>query len=434
MPLALSLPGRGPLLQRCCLLARRFSRNSLGVPRVARYSFDWDVKAGVFAGLYMGMTFPFFTKIARDELGASGSAIALMAAAPFIGNLFSPLWARQMEGKDKLPFCVGSWALGRLLLILMPLAATGNIFVAFIVGLQLIATVSTPAYTSLMRDIYPDHTRGRMMGYVRVVVQAMAFLATLVTGRLLDAHISFRYLFPIAGLFGILAGWAFYKVRLLPHVARQEPLPPSSGGALTFIRETLAILKHNLPYRYFALSVFIYGFANLMVQPLYQLYQVDVLHITSTQIANLANLASLVAIGGSFFWGRFMDRYGPPTTVMVSISLIAVIPMVYLFAKSVPFLFFAAALAGFGFSGVELSYLSSILLYAEPGRTAQYQSLHSLLLGVRGVLASLVSVPLAHRFGYTNIFAVALLIMLIGSGLQYLAIRAAKERSATRNV
>jgi MFS transporter, DHA1 family, inner membrane transport protein len=318
--------------------------------------------------------------------------------------------------------------LGRLLLLLMPLAATGNAFVAFIVGLQLIATVSTPAYTSLMRDIYPDNARGRLMGYVRVIAQSMAFLATLITGRLLDAHVSFRYLFPVAGVFGLLAAWAFFKVRPLPHIARQEPPPPSSGGAVAFIRETLAILKHNLPYRYFALSVFIYGFANLMVQPLYQLYQVDVLQITGTQIANLANLASLLAIAGSFFWGRFMDRYGPPMTVMASIGLIAVIPIVYLFADSVTFLFFAAALSGFGFAGVELSYLSSILLYAEPGRTAQYQSLHSLLLGVRGVLASLVGVPLATHFGYKNIFLVALLVMLVGSGLQYLAIRAASEK------
>jgi MFS family permease len=375
----------------------------------------------------MGTTFPFFVKIARDELQASGFAIAVMAAAPFIGNLFSPVWARQMDGKDKLPFCVGAWVIARLLLFLMPFALTGNLFVLLVVGLQLIGTVSGPAYTSLMRDIYPDRARGSLMGYVRVVAQACMFIATLIVGRLLDAGVSYRWLFPIAGIFGLLAAWSFYKVRLLPE-AKDQPIPPKTS-LMQFLRETLAILKHNAAYRYFALSVFIYGFANLMVQPLYQLYQVDQLKITSTQIADLANITALLSIAGAFFWGRFMDRYTPPVTVMVSISLIALIPIVYLMANSVWVLYFAAALAGFGFAGIELSYLSSILLYAEPGRTAQYQSLHSLLLGVRGVLASLLGVPLMQEFGYVPVFMGALIVMIFGSGIQWLAVRENRARA-----
>jgi MFS family permease len=351
----------------------------------------------------------------------------MMMAAPFIGNLFSPLWARQMEGREKLPFCLGSWSIARSLLFLMPFAATGQAFVALIGGLQIIGTVSAPAYTSLMRDIYPDHARGRLMGYVRVVVQSMMFLATLIAGRLYDHGISFRILFPLAAVFGIGAAVFFRHVRPLPHVgASPGEAPETVRGHGAFVRQTVGILKHNRAYRYFALSVFVYGFANLMVQPLYGLFQVDVLRITSTQIANLANFASLWSIAGAFFWGRFMDRKGAPFTVMCSICLIALIPVVYLFARSVPMLFFAAALSGSGFAGIELSYLASILLYAERDRTAQYQSLHSLLLGVRGVLAPLLGVPLAKAFGYPPVFAGALAVMLVGAALQGMAIRATR--------
>jgi MFS family permease len=415
------------------LQLRSTIRERLGVPRVTRYSLAWDMVAGLSAGAFMGMTMPFLTKIARGELHTSQSAISLLVAAPFIGNLFSPLWARQMEGKEKLPFCLYSWGFARALLLLMPFAFTGNIFILLITLLQIIGTVATPAYTSIMRDIYPDAARGRLMGYVRVCVQSAMFLATLITGRLLDSGISFRYLFPLAGIFGIGAALGFSHVRSLP--AKNDPvgtlprsLPPTSDARATgFLYETVRILKHNRAYRYFALSVFVYGFANLLVQPLYGLYQVDVLHISSTQIANLTNAGSLCAIAGSFFWGRFMDRKGPPTTVMYGIVFIALIPVIYLLTTRVEALFLAAFLSGMGGAAIELSYLSSILLYAERERTAQYQSLHSLLLGVRGVIAPLVGIPLIHAFGYHTVFFFAFLVMLVGAALQGFAVRVDKR-------
>ena len=52
--------------------------------------------------------------------------------------------------------------------------------------------------------------------------------------------------------------------------------------------------------------------------------------------------------------------------------------------------------------------------------------LHSLLLGVRGVLAPLLGVPLAHTFGYPPVFAFALVGMMVGAALQSMAIRAAR--------
>jgi MFS family permease len=387
--------------------------------------------AGLCAGAFTGMVFPFLTKIARGDLHASQNAIALMVAAPFIGNLFSPVWARQMEGKDKLPFCLYSWSIARSLLLLMPLAVTGNLFVLLITLLQIVGTVASPAYTSLMRDIYPDSARGRLMGYVRVMAQSAMFLATLITGRLMDSGISYRYLFPLAGVFGIGAALAFRHVRALPvpTVADKrhgnpitQPVP--ADGRNTFLYQTISILKHNHAYRYFALSVFIYGFANLMMQPLYGLYQVDILHISSTQIANLTNIGSLCAIAGAFFWGRFMDKRGAPMTVMCSIVLIAIIPIIYLFTRRVEALFVASVLSGLGFAGIELSYLASILLYAERERTAQYQSLHSLLLGIRGVIAPLLAVPLVKMFGYPVVFWGAFGVMLVGAYLQGLAVRA----------
>ena len=121
-----------------------------------------------------------------------------------------------------------------------------------------------------------------------------------------------------------------------------------------------------------------------------------------------------------------MDKNGPAFTVLCGICLIAAMPIVYFFAPTPEALLFAGALSGFGFSGIDLSYLASILLYAERHKTAQYQSLHALLLGVRGVLAPLLGIPLIHTFGYKPVFVMGFGIMMLGGVLQALAIRDAR--------
>ncbi|MBC8104435.1 MAG: MFS transporter [Cytophagales bacterium] len=411
------------------LRVRRATRSVVSIPRAARQSLRWDFLAGACSGAYMGLAFPFFTRIARGDLHASETAIALLAAAPFLGNLCSPLWARQMEGRSKMPFVQGAWITARSLLLLTPLAFAAWPFIAIVGGLQFVGTIAAPAYTSLMRDIYPDRARGRLMGYVRVVAQILTFLATLTAGRLLDHGVSYRFLFPVAGLFGIAAALAFRQVRALAPSA----LPVGEKlSTRQFALDTLTILRDNEPYRWFAFSVFTYGFGNLLVTPLYGLYQVDVLHISNTQIANLANFASLWSIVGFVFWGWLMDRIGAPRTVLFSIVCIASIALVYFSTHAVNGLFFASALSGFGFAGIELSYLAAILAYAETGRAAQYQSLHSLLLGVRGILAPLVGIPLMKALGYQNAFLIGFALMAVGGGMQYLATgKARRAASAT---
>ena len=399
------------------LRARRFSRDTLGVPRNVRTTLRWDILAGAFAGVYIGAVFPFITRTAK-ELHASDAAIGWINAAPFIGNMLAPLWARQMEGRAKMPFCVWSWTIGRLLLLLMPFAIAPWPFALLILTVQFAGTISSPAYTTLMKDIYPDDARGRLMGYVRAAMQLAMFFSTLLAGRLLDHLLTYRQVFPVAGLFGVGAAICFSKVKVLRTTGPSVAEAPSVS-----LRDALSPLRENVGFRWFALSVMFYGLGNLMAQPLYQLFQVERLHVSNTDVANLANTSSLSAVVGAFFWGRVLDRFGAARTVFVSIGLISAIAVVYLFATTLPPLFIGAALSGFGLAGVELSYMGSILSFAEPGKAARYQSLHQLLLGLRGIVAPLLAFPMLRHFGWHPTFVFTLILMVVGTGLQLLAVR-----------
>jgi len=153
------------------------------------------------------------------------------------------------------------------------------------------------------------------------------------------------------------------------------------------------------------------------------LYQVDVVKVTNTDLATLSNVASMASIVGAFVWGRLVDHYGAAKSVLWSIYCIVGVGVCYLFGASMPLLIIASALSGFGFAGVELAYMASILRYAERGKAAQYQALHSLLLGIRGVTAPALGLYLVQYTGYKAIFIGTLILMIAGTFFQRHAVR-----------
>ncbi|MGQ9524733.1 MAG: MFS transporter [Armatimonadota bacterium] len=383
------------------------------VPWRARRSYVYDSIAAVLVGLYSGAIFPFLGRIARGDLHASAFEISLMSAAPFIGNLFSPVWARQMEGRAKVPFVVWSGLGSRALFLLMPLAVNPALFVSIAFGSMIIGTIAAPAYASVMKDIYPDDCRGRVMGYIRIGAQAASLSAALCVGRLLDV-VSYRIVFPIGAAAGIAGAIAFSRIR-------------ASDGEASDVRfgvfDTLRIFRDDPNYRWFALSVFTTGFANLLASPVYTIFQVDELHISNTQVANLSNLTSLVSIAFYFFWGRYLDRHGPLRTVLLNVIFGAMVPIIYIRANSVYDLIPAAVCQGISWAGIELSYINSILFFADQRRVAQYQALHSALLGVRGTIAPFTGAFLLNQIGIKPTFAVAFCISVAGVLMQTLGVR-----------
>jgi predicted MFS family arabinose efflux permease len=196
------------------------------------------------------------------------------------------------------------------------------------------------------------------------------------------------------------------------------------------VRETLSILREDEPFRWFAFSLFTYGFGNLMVQPLYALYQVDVLHISSTQIANLANFASLWSIIGSFWWGRFMDRPRRPAHGAFSIICVTIVPLVYLSVSSWYGLLFAAMLMGFALAGGGTVVYGEHPDLREPGAHGAVPVAQLAPARRRGVLAPLVGLPLMKAFGYHKVFWIALVIMILGCFMQHLATRSTRSNNA----
>lgn len=432
MPKILSRKSRRRLRARARALPRAlpkalprtysYVRRKLGrfVPDEVWYNWRWDVLAGICAGIYQGCIWSFALQLARGPLKASGWQMGLASASPAIGYLFAIIWARQMEGRSKLPFVTFTWLISRGLFLLTPLLVIGQFklpaFLFLICAPPILFSVSTPAYTAIMKDIYPDEHRGRLMSLVRVGATSAMLVTTPIMGWLQEHRgLDFRWMFAFGGCFGVLTAYAFSRLKLPPVLHSSQPPPVGK-----FLRETFRIVFYNKGYRWFTASVFITGFGNLVANTLYPIYQVDHFHITPTQIGFMTNALTVAALFSLFFWGWFVDKYGSLTAVLLAVVFNCITPLCYAFAPSITWVYLAAAFTGFSQSGIDLGYLNTTLMFAESGKAAQYQAVHSTFFGLRGTIAPLLAIPLLHGMGehFPRAFVVCMSIMMVGLGFQ----------------
>ena len=445
------LPSPTGLTRQARVKAKQVVRRQ--VPSRARSAFRIDVTAMFLAGLYTGAVFPFINVIARDNLHASPQILAFMSAAPFFGNLMALFWARAMEGKRKVPFV--KWShLGARFTILLSLFALEAWPFAIIVSLaQIIGTVATPAYAAIIKDVYPDSQRGRILSYTRAAILVAQILATLFAGWLMGhlGNHGYQVVFPIAALIGMAAALVFARIEPDGEEAARgpearEPEAPQ-GSAWTkvadtarFIWSTLGILREDGAYRWFALSVFTYGFGNLLTVPIIPLIQVDELNITKTQLAVMFNLMQVVAILSYFYWGRFVDRHGPQRAVVLNVLINTLVPAVYIATGLVSggsawMLVPAYLISGVVMAGIDLSYFNAILTFSGPDNVSRYQALQSFLLGIRGSVAPFIGSGLgtlleANGQDLRWVFVLGLVFMLLGAWMQFVAMRRQEAHQA----
>lgn len=382
----------------------RFDGVTFGLTPQVKRNYYWDLAAAIACGVFLGAINPFILVQAR-RIGCSPHEIALLAAAPFIGMIFSGFWTG-LTDLSRPVRSVSLWdGLARLVLLLLVLLPNKSSFIVIFLFYYLLTTISPPAYATAMRAAYPDGTRGRLMGAVRVGSSLAALLAAWAGGVLLTPWGPYRF-FAFSAIFGLLSSIFFRQVR--------EVVPVETVQKRMKWRETLNVFRGDHAFRQYIIAFFVFGFSNIMAVPVYVLYQVDKLQITNEFVSLMAFIASLMSLAFYYIGGRFMDRKGPVKITMVLYAFNMIIPLVYLLSRSVWPLIIVAAVTGVMNAGLDLSALANTMHYAGKKSVAPYFAIHITLLGVRGTLAPLLGPFLVGHLSYPGFFLVVFIINGIG--------------------
>jgi len=369
------------------------------VPSWIRVTYYYDSTGGFLYGIFYGLTIAFFPIIAR-KIGATSGQMAFLTAIPFVGALFTFYWAHISGKRKKMPWVIGVKILARCSLFLTFFAFKPEIFLVIILLYWIFEYAGTPAYTRIMKDIYPDEDRAKLMGYVRVELALAAIIATYAGGFLLD-QISYRYVFPLGATVGIFSLHFFGKIRVK---SDENSKFSNERFSLLKIRDIFQKDKSFLRYIY---TFFIFGFGNLIAMPLYPIFLVDTLRISNADAGKLGALFSAFWLISYLLWGRYIDKKGPLAALHRIFILTSFVPLLYFLSSDIYLVAIATVFSGATSGGVELARLNYITRAAREEEIGSYWGIDYSLMGIRGITAPFVGIVLMYLIGIKYAFLVA---------------------------
>jgi MFS family permease len=365
-----------------------------------------DFLAAVLFGIFGGLTIPFIPVMAR-RLGAAPLEISLVVAAQAITMLLSLFWVNITQRADPVRLVVWMTALGRALFLLMPLVQTPRVFVAVVFVHYALLSVAALGYSQVMRVVYPDDARGRIMGLVRIGMAGAWIVASLVGGQMMQT-LPFQTVFAVAAVFGLAGAVVFIRMRV--------DSPPERVERVAFFR-AWRTLRDDRQFRLFLGAFFAFGFGAWLTGPAIPIMLVDVLHATNFQVGLLGAVTSGVWLVAYYQWGRLIDQQTATGVLPLTFLIGALTPLIFLLALDPWMVMLSGVTDGFTSAGVDLGWLPALLQYAPQGRVPHYVAIFNTFVGVRGTTAPLLSGLLIPHIGVRPVFGIAAVCILAGAWL-----------------
>lgn len=378
----------------------------MSMSRQARTNFRWDFAAAATFSLFNVVFNQFFTPIAIRS-GASELQVGLLSAAPAIGLLFSPIWAGLAERGRAKYYVAFPNLIGRLIVFIPAMFASPWLFVAIALLFQLLQGIQAPAYATLMTQIYPADTRGRIMGYVRVAMGLLMIPLAFTVGIWIDRSGSF---YPL--LFAAVTGSASMLLFMNVKEERQVRRPAASSKRAT-LRGQFQVLHNNRPLVLFLLATTLSGFGNMLANPLYNLIQVQQLNLSNMEIGIVRMSYFALLLVAYLTMGGVIDRYSPKVVMTLCIACHVTCPLLYGLIGTYPAVIAASGLQGFADAAWDLGCMAFVFRLA-PGREGVVFGLHLMLFGIRGTVGPLLGTGLSSALPLSAILATASFCCLCG--------------------
>jgi MFS family permease len=365
--------------------------------RALRRNLAFDVVVAMGYGLTTTVALSLIPTIAR-QAGLDPIGLAVMAAAPFVGNLLSA-FAGRIGPQNVRGFAVLRIVSALLLLAVAFAPGAGLIVVA--VGLfQLCLSFTTPFQTRLWGAMYPTSVRARALGVLGTARYAAAGIAAVAVGALAD-QFGVPLAVTLAGLVGAGFAAAAFGLR------SGQPLPTRRYSAKEAVRTLTThptLARHVLAQGFFGAGI-------IASVPLLALVYVDRLHLTLADVGVLAVLSGLATTVSFVGWGSLVDRFGYTLGLragaafgVVSVALVAVAPSWGVVAL-------ASVAGGLSAAAMDIGIQGTLAANTKLADRAAAMAGWNSLTGLRGVVAAMAAGALVQA-GVVSV-PTALLLCLV---------------------
>ncbi len=404
-----------------------------------------SIRDGTASGAATGITGTYLIPFAL-ALGANAAQIGLLTALPQLAStLLQPFAGSITEhAGSRKKICKAVLFLARIAwvpIILLAFIKGFDAFSLLLIFVSISAAASSfarPAWASWMGDLVPEKTRGRYFGKRNMYAGAAAFIASLSAGWLLG------FLDSLAGFAIIfLAAAVLYFIGLHYLLKMPEPafqINSHKGHKIRLnVSEFLSSMKKS-NFRHFMLYAMVFDFSVYLASPFFSVYMISELNIGYWWFAIISAASIVSSIVSQKYWGKLSDRYGDKNVMIICAMLASLVPLIFVFSRSVPLLVLANVFSGFAWAGLDLVIFNFLLDSSPPLKRplfiSNYQFFDGLAIAsgsiVGGILISLMGTGFLWMSGIAAVFLLSSVLRAVFSAT--LIPRIKEERIKSRKV
>ncbi|MFC4452244.1 MFS transporter [Deinococcus sonorensis] len=369
---------------------------------LAHRTMRLSILEGSFAMFFINWTSGSVLTGFALHLGATPTALGLIASVPLLGQAISPLaaWLVGRRGRRKgvavLAALLGRvlWALAALLPALpIPDEARSALLIALVALSSIFIAANGALWTAWMGDVVPAQERGRYFGLRSGINGMIGTVANLLAGVWLDrvgAPLNFQTVLLVAVGAGLVA------VALL---TRHDE--PPLGGERLRMRSTFALPLMNRTFRRLAVFAVYWGFAVMISSPFVIPYFLNHLRMSYLQVAIWSTISAVSALVLSPTWGRLADRVGNKPVLAVTTFLAGtLLPLTWMLAAPGRLwpIWVSGVVDALVWSAINPGMFNLSLATTPRENRAAFIAVLSALTGVAGFLGGLVSGPLLELY------------------------------------
>lgn len=299
-----------------------------------------------------------------------------------------------------------------------------HIFLSIFFVYYLNDSLLLPVINMILRSNYTRDNFGYLYSFATSANKVVMLLVTFFYGILLDENnFAFVYMYPLAGLSGIISVYMLTQIPLKQEIKRyKSSLWTALKGSVV---EMWLILKKNKPYRDFQISFMLYGFAFLITQAIITIFYEKELKLNYSSVAFYKNAYYIIAIVLMPYFGKLINKLDPrkfgAITFLFMLFYLLFIGLTEFFPYSFEFMgirFYYTLVIAFLFNAIFAATMSLVwyigsAYFAQNDDVATYQSIHISLTGIRGMLIPLIGVALLDYIHYSGIFLSGVILLAI---------------------
>ena len=368
----------------------------------ARATMRLSIFEGGFAMFFINWTSGSVLTGYALHLGATPTALGLIASVPLLAQSVSPLaaWLVGRRGRRRgvavLVAVIGRglWAATPLLAVLpAPDEARVALLVAVVAVSSVFIAANGSLWTAWMGDVVPWKERGRYFGLRSGVLGLVGTVANLLAGVWLDrvaAPLNFQVVLSVAVGMGLVAAVL---------LARHDE--PPMGGERLRMRRTVTLPFSDRNFRRLLAFAVYWTFAVLVASPFVIPYFLTHLHMTYLQVAIWGGISALASLVLAPTWGRLADRVGNKPVLAVSTFLAGtLLPLSWMLASPTHLwpIWLSALADAAVWSAIGPGVFNLSLASTPSANRAAYIAVFSAMTGIAGFLGGLISGPMLELY------------------------------------